>query len=283
MPQKKTTRTALIGMFLSMSAAFLPLASHAESLTVPITFDWNGLALGKGTLQFQKDGTSYQSLLDGQAYGLGNLFVSLTTQTESKGSVRGNDLHTLSYDSGYKLKNTNKEIHVRWDASGNVTEERIVPETDKIKRQEVPMAEKKGALDPVSAYWQLREWLAPGGALSKPGSEASIKLWDGKRLFDLQAANLRTVPWTEGHSKMAATKLRMRRTRIRGFTPEEQASMKAASSSEFYLYFCAEESAMCHDREPLGMDMPVMLGTLRAQRVPPVAAPVMPVKTGPAT
>jgi hypothetical protein len=271
---QKTIGAALMAAILSVSQI-----ASAQTITTPFTFNWNGIPLGQATLNYEIGGDSYNTSLDGVANGFSKIFVRLTTYTASQGLIRGTTLQPTAYDSDYQLKNKSKSIHLRWDGKGKLTRDDISPITDRQKRPEVSSTQKQGAMDPLSAFWQLHAWLAPGGKLATPGSSADIKIWDGKRLFDLKVSAMRTVVWQEGKKRMNASRLRLRREGLAGFTPDEQASLEATQGKEFYLYFCAEDSQNCTAREPLGMEMPVLLGMLRATKKSAIEAPVSPVES----
>ena len=275
-----TVQKTISGMIM-LAAALSAAPAMAETITTPFVFDWNGIPLGNATLNYENNGNSYNASLDGTANGFSKIFVKMTTQTTSSGALNGTTVTPKRYDSAYQLKNKNKEVHLQWDGKSKLTRDEIIPATDREKRPEVSSARKTGTMDALSAFWQMQNWLAPGSKLANAGATQDIKIWDGKRLFDLNVTNLRTVPWQEGTKKMNATKLRFRRTGLAGFTPEEQQSLEASQGKEFYLYFCAEDSLNCSAREPLGMEMPVLLGTLRASKLSATAAPVGAVQSTP--
>ncbi len=248
----------------------------AENLRVPFTFDWNGIPLGKASMTYSDTDATYEAALDGRSNGFGNIFHELKTTTSASGLLKDEALAVRVYDTKYQLGSKRKELHLRWNDAGKLTEERLLPpRKEQETRPLVAEAQKTGAIDPLSGFWSLRQW----AGVAKPGAMRSLKVWDGKRLYELKASYDHRVTWRLSGQPIPAHLIRVRRTGLAGFKPEEQQALEAGKEPELLFYFAAGETGPVKDLEPVGMEISVLLGTIHAVRTLPMAAPVAPVES----
>ncbi len=258
-----------------LAALFLAGAAQAEEVNVPFTFDWNGFPLGKAHMTYSDTDATYEARLEGKSNGFGTIFSPLTTTTTAQGRLTGGLLHPGAYDTTYQLRVKRKEVHLRWNAAGVMTEDRVVPAMDADKRPAVSAAQKAGAVDPLSGFWMLRQWAGSASA----GATKDIKVWDGRRLFTLKATHETHVTWRLSGPPIPAHLVRVRRIGLAGFKPEEQAALEAGREPELLFYFAAGNTGPVKDLEPVGMEISAVLGTIHAVRSLPMAAPVAPVQS----
>lgn len=263
---------ALLAAFLLCTAS----AARAENTRIPFQFDWNGIPLGKASMTYTDTDATYDAVLDGHTNGFGNIFHELTTNTSASGHLQNGGLATRSYDTVYQLRVKRKELHLRWNDAGALTEERLVPpKAQQDARPDVSAAQKVGSIDPLTGFWSLRQW----AGTAKPGATRSLRVWDGKRLYDLSATYDHQVTWRLSGQPIPAHLIRVKRTGLAGFKPEEQAALEAGKEPELLFYFAAGDTGSVKNMEPVGMEISVLLGTIHAVRTLPVAAPVAPVQS----
>jgi hypothetical protein len=206
------------------------LAKDAEKLdyTDKLYFTWAGISLGELTLTMQQEGKHYKMQTEGKTGGIVRLFSRHSSVTKVEGNFSEPDVyHPLSYRSDYIDNGDKRLIAIEYDEKGLPLKETIVPPREE-SRPLVLEEEKKGSVDILTGFFQMRDRLQ--WALQKQKKDFSVTVYDGKRLFRVDAIIEKPAAIVTLHDyddkELPAIKLVLKRHPLAGYKEKELRKMK---------------------------------------------------------
>lgn len=137
---------------------------------------------------------------------LGDSFVRMRA-TSAAGTPAG----PRQFAGEYSKRDRDRETSLRWDEKGRIVEA-VEARNGRKKPSEVPEAERKGAIDPLTAVLRLRDWLAAGAVV---GAELRLPVTDGRKRVDMVAVRRPDVTGDAGTTHS----LEVRLLPVFGFEP----------------------------------------------------------------
>ncbi len=178
--------TLLISGLIALTFAASPLwADPDEPLSLRYGVYWMGFQIATLDLDHRVESTRYRSELLVRTVGLVEKLARYRSKTLAIGQLGADETMTpLTFSSEYSSRKKDRTSIVRFDRdSGDVVDLEITkrgkPDTSK-----VPEALRKNVIDPLTAFFELRDYVATADATA-PFSAA---IFDGRRRYDLEAA-----------------------------------------------------------------------------------------------
>ncbi len=108
-------------------------------------------------------------------------------RVEMRGVVRvaGEPLPLL-YEGRERKPDRERYITMRFDAAGRLTAFRYL-NNGRERPGEVPEALRRGAVDPLTAFLRLQQWVRRG---PEAGARLTVPVWDGRKRLDIEAVYL---------------------------------------------------------------------------------------------
>jgi hypothetical protein len=92
-----------------------------------------------------------------------------------------------SFTARYEKPDRTRDVAVAWDGVGQVTRA-VEIRRGRERPSEVPVDERAGTIDPLTALLRLRHWLADPATTA--GASIALPVFDGRKRFDLEARRL---------------------------------------------------------------------------------------------
>lgn len=177
---------AVVLLALAVPAASPALAGAAGPLDLRYRLSWAGLPIAEIRLQHRLNDRRYRSEIEVETIGLLDQLLGYRAQARATGDHQEADLVPRKYQNAYQSHRKSRRVLIRFDpATGDVVELEITKRGEP-DRSKVPESLQKGVVDPLTAFFELRQQaaaaMAGGGAL---GFAAAV--FDGRRRYDLDA------------------------------------------------------------------------------------------------
>jgi Protein of unknown function (DUF3108) len=177
--------TLLLSGLIALTITALPLrAEQDEPLSLRYGVYWAGFQIATLALDHHVDSSHYRSELLVRTVGLVEKLARYRSKTLAIGQLGADETMTpMTFSSEYSSRKKDRRSVVRFDReSGDVVDLKITkrgkPDTSK-----VPEALRKSVTDPLTAFFQIRDYVAAPDA-SEPFTAA---IFDGRRRYDLEA------------------------------------------------------------------------------------------------
>lgn len=220
---------------MPLSCIFFTFSASADDLVYEghYAFSWSGLRLGKLHLQMQQNDGDYSVLSHVKTAGLLALFSKHKSTTKVEGKIEGNGFYPIHYRSDYRSRDIDKSIELKYDESGKVTKEEVLPWRG--ARPDVPEELKTGSADSLTAIFAMRKKIRQ--ALESGETEITVPVFDGIRRFDLRARVIDTNKSLHLNDKQFNTvKLGLKRIPLGGFKDKELKKMAEGEPElEFFI------------------------------------------------
>lgn len=244
---------------LLISLLLFPLAVLAgESLdyTDTLHFTWARIPLGKLTLNMKQEGAHYSMRADAKTQGIALLFNRHISTTTVEGLITKEFRYLPQhFRSDYHDNDEKKLIAVEYDAQGMPIKETIEPPREEI-RPLVPQEMKQKSVDILTGFFVMRQKLKQ--ALESNQSHFSVTIYDGKRLFHVDAAIEAPAAVVHFHgTSRSAIKLVLQRVALAGYKEKELKKLKK-HNPPVALYVEPERLV------PFGLSLKVYGGKLEA-------------------
>jgi hypothetical protein len=180
------TTSFLIGGLIALTLAAGPLrADPDEPLSLRYGVYWAGFQIATLTLEHRVDSTQYHSELLVKTVGLIEKLAHYRSKTLAAGRLESDEsLTPISFSSEYSSRKKDRRSVVRFDRdSGDVVDLEITKRGEP-DRSKVPEALRKNVTDPLTAFFQLRDYVATADT-HDPFTAA---VFDGRRRYDVKAA-----------------------------------------------------------------------------------------------
>lgn len=205
-----------------------PLSAFAakESLdyTDTLHFTWAGIPLGELTITMKQKDNNYSMRAEGKTGGIVRLFNQHQSVTMVSGKIVKLAYIPKAYKSDYTDDDEKKLIALEYDKTGLPVKETIIPPREEI-RPLVAEASKRGAVDILTGFFVMRDHVKKALATGK--KEFAVKIYDGKRLFRVDAKlDKPRVNVTVRGVTRPAVKLLLHRVPLEGYKEKELKKLK---------------------------------------------------------
>jgi hypothetical protein len=180
----RATRLLISGLIaLTLTAGPLQ-AEDDEPLSLRYGVYWAGFQIATLALDHRVGASHYRSELLVKTVGLVEKLAHYRSKTLAIGRLGADEsLAPISFSSEDSSRKKDRRSIVRFDrASGDVVDLKIT-KRGKPDRSKVPEALRKNVIDPLTAFFQLRDYVAAPGA----GAPFTAAIFDGRRRYDLEA------------------------------------------------------------------------------------------------
>jgi hypothetical protein len=164
------------------------LPAAAEPVTLRYTATWAGLPAAEIHLRLDEEKADFRSQIDIKTEGMPRWFTKFRARAISEGAVAGNGFAApRRYDAYYDLRSRKDKrisMHFVPDGGSYVAERGAEDPTEK---PQLPVADRTGVVDPLTALNRMREAIRTG--LAQRGG-FTIPVYDGKRRFDVEQRSL---------------------------------------------------------------------------------------------
>ncbi|MFW5680537.1 MAG: DUF3108 domain-containing protein [Pseudomonadota bacterium] len=177
-------RTIAFAALAALASLGLPgTAAALDRMELDIELRVLGMQIGDVTLTSDLAEAAITSRMDVATRGMVERLTGFRSEIEAAGRFgAGGDVRPVRFASFYETKRETREVDVRYGDDGTVeglaTFKRGVP-TD----VDVPEHLRHGTLDPLSALFTIRSWLAE--VRDAGPAERRLELFDGRRRYDL--------------------------------------------------------------------------------------------------
>jgi hypothetical protein len=193
-------------------------AASAQALRIDYSVRLMGLSIGSARLDAELDGERYEITFSGRARGVARLFTDGKITARSDGRA-GEMLRPAEYMQRWTEDGDTETIRMRF-AGARVGDVSVDPPPRRPERYiPVKAAHKANVLDPASAMI----WPA-AGRLSPEACNRTLRLFDGRRRFDLELSFRRSVamPARDGVYSGPAVVCGIRYRPISGHRPDKR-------------------------------------------------------------
>jgi Protein of unknown function (DUF3108) len=192
--------TLLISGLIALTLAAGPLrAQQDEPLSLRYGVYWAGFEIATLALDHHVESSHYRSELLIKTVGLVEKLARYRSKSLAIGQLGADETMTpITFSSEYSSRKKDRRSVVRFDRdSGDVVDLEITkrgkPDTSK-----VPEALQKNVTDPLTAFFQIRDYVATPDA-TEPFTAA---IFDGRRRYDLEAeVTGRGRAWVAGRQR----------------------------------------------------------------------------------
>lgn len=247
----------------SSAIAPQPISGTPEALepmrfTGYFVFDWSGMPLGDIVLDAQEEAGAYHMQSKVHTQGLARLFTRHKSITQVNGEHKS-QYRPVHYESDYKIGSKQKYIRLEFNADGSIREEESNPPPNPGAREEVPVEEKTGALDPLSLLMGVRENLWK--TMREGGRRFSLRMYDGKRLTQVGVNILGDAMIKLGEESVHTIRVALSRTPLYGYKEKEVREI-VDGDPPLIIYFSQDARMM-----PVALELEIYYGTLSGQFV----------------
>ncbi len=178
--------TLLIGGLIAFTLAALPLrAEQDEPLSLRYGVYWAGIEIATLALHHEVGPGGYRSELVIQTVGLVEKLARYRGISLAVGQLGADDTLTpLTFRSEYSSHKKDRRSIVRFDPESGDVVDLDITKRGKPDSSKVPEALRRNVVDPLTAFFQVRDYVA-AGATDQPFTAA---VFDGRRRYDLEAA-----------------------------------------------------------------------------------------------
>ncbi len=180
----RTTSFLISGLIALALTAGALRAEPDEPLSLRYGVYWAGFQIATLALDHRVDSSQYRSELLVKTVGLVEKLAHYRSKTLAVGRLEPDEsLAPITFSSEYSSHKKDRRAVVRFDReSGDVVDLKIT-KRGKPDSSKVPVALRKNVTDPLTAFFQLRDFVATAGA-HEPYTAA---VFDGRRRYDLAA------------------------------------------------------------------------------------------------
>ncbi len=200
-------------------------AAATDRYEVEMEMRFLGMNVGSVKLTSDVNAATIDSRMDVATAGMVRSLTGFRSEITGAGRLDGNgDVRPERFASFYETRRETREVDVRYGDGGRVT--RVAT----FKRGEptpvdVPEAMQHGTIDPLSAFFTIRNWLAE---VREDGSgRRTLELFDGRRRYDLHIDYLARRAATFGGGT-PVLELRLQLEPIAGFNEPTNPNQRAA-------------------------------------------------------
>ncbi|MDB2415273.1 DUF3108 domain-containing protein [Rickettsiales bacterium] len=168
-----------------------------------------------------------------ESYGLVKTLSKYESSTKSSYIKKDNRFLPAHFQTIFKQRHGSRSIDIKYNDSGNIKDEAVIPPDNRLKRPAVEDAKKKNAVDPLTAILVARQKIKNG--LKNGNDKFSINMYDGRRLSELDFTIYGKQQKTIKNRQYDVIKIDFKRLPIEGYTDNE---LKRFKSEEpvFTLY-----------------------------------------------
>lgn len=180
----RATRLLISGLIGLTLVAVSPRAGQEQALNLSYAVYWGGVQIATLALHYQVDSSHYRSEVDLKTVGLLEHLAHYRSTVLATGRLDANEsLTPVTFRSTSRAGDKDRRSVIRFDPqSGDVVDLELT-KRGKPRTSDVPAALQTGVIDPLSAFFQLRDYVATA-ATGKPFTAA---VFDGRRRFHLAA------------------------------------------------------------------------------------------------
>ena len=180
----RATSLLILGL-VALTLTTGPLrATQDEPLSLRYGLYWAGFQIATLTLRHQVGSDGYRSQLDVQTVGLIERLVHYRSMAQAIGRLDpGEGLTPVTYRSQYQTNKKDRRSIVQFDPQSGDVVDLENTKRGKSEGNQVPEALESGVIDPLTAFFQLRDYVATAGA----GAPFTAAVFDGRRRLDLKA------------------------------------------------------------------------------------------------
>ena len=175
----------LISCLIALTLSVAPLrATQDEPLSLRYGLYWAGLQIATLALNHQVGADGYHSEANIQTVGLLEHLVHYRSSARAVGRLDPNDgLTPVTFRSEYRSQNKDRRSIVQFDPESGDVVDLVNTKRGKPDGNKVPNALQSGVIDPLTAFFQLRDYVAS----ARSGAPFTAAIFDGRRRFNLQA------------------------------------------------------------------------------------------------
>lgn len=163
-----------------MAALLLAAASGDERLRYGIEI--GGVEAGRVGVEAKEAGAMRELAVDWRIDGMLGLLGRSGGSMEGQSRSEKDGALPVRFESRSKKSEREREAVLVYDAAGEI-DELDLTRNGKARRSEVPKDLRQGTVDTLTAFWQLRDWLA--GRPEAGGEGKAIAVFDGRLRYDL--------------------------------------------------------------------------------------------------
>jgi hypothetical protein len=209
----------LISGLIALTLTAGPLgAGQDEPLSLRYGVYWAGFQIATLTLDHRVDSSHYRSELLVKSVGLVEKLAHYRSKTFAVGQLGADDsLTPITFSTQYSTRKKDRRSVVRFDRESGDVVDLEMTKRGKPDTSDVPGALRKDVIDPLSAFFQLRDYVATAGATA-PFAAA---VFDGRRRYDVEAqvtGHDRT--WVAGRER-SVVRVRLKLTLLAGADLDE--------------------------------------------------------------
>ena len=177
------------GAALALTLGSVPAAAaEAQSVRASYEVYFGGFHVLNAEAQMENGGEVYSITAEAETQGMLGWFFSWKGETESRGLVAGNRIIPQRHDNFGTSDRGDREVKLRYDTAGDITEALVQPEQDLEDHHPLPAYAGEGTLDPLSVVAGLATLLQQGGPC-----DGSFAVFDGRRRYDLTVTDAGTA------------------------------------------------------------------------------------------
>jgi hypothetical protein len=168
-----------------MAAAAWQADARADSkLEASYAITFARIPVGDATLSADLKESGYTIAMTGRAGGVARMVVNGEASLSARGILKDGRPEPRSFTSRITSEGESQDATTAFE-EGNVTEVAVTPPTDN-RGLEVPEADRRGVLDPLSAMLVAVD--AASGDLSQDACRRTLPIFDGRQRYDLKLA-----------------------------------------------------------------------------------------------
>lgn len=237
-------------IFLMLALATPAMAAPTLPENLYYHISWNGLSLGRIRVSATETKESYHMVVDTKSRGVASMFAPFKTVAQVRGIKRGTQYIPSYYETRSEKSDegNGRSGHIRYDATGKITERVLSHPDDPAWRPVVPIDKASAATDPITCFIAMRPLLIQNKAQGV--RETILRSYDNKRLANLRATILDNNPYKD----TIAT--RITREPLDGYTPKEVKKYRKGDPT-LTVWFSEDRHVM-----PTRLELELMLGTI---------------------
>ena len=199
---------ALLGVGLS------PAGADAAAGRMRLSYDiyFGGLILGDVTVTASWSETDYQVRADGHSRGLVDLLAGFVSEAVSEGRFGADGARPLRHRARNRFLGEDRLVALDYGPGGDIAAE-VAPTAEQDEREAVPVADRRDTVDPLSAGLLAWRTVLQGGTC-----HADLRVFDGRRRYDLRFVEKGTARWQEGEADRPALLCELDIERLAGFS-----------------------------------------------------------------
>lgn len=240
----------------ALAGLALPLPALAQSLPrrTDLRYDITayGLTVGDLQLAFTPSGDEVSGVIAVRAAGLAALFGGSFNSFATHARPRDGRWLPATFTSVQEKSDRQRHIDIAYGPSGAITSFRYLNNGRETK-SDVPAAEQRGTVDPVTAFLRLRAWVV--ARRTQPGLVApTLPVFDGRKRYDINASSAGHGSTGVAGQEMPAEIVKLVFVARFGFEPGDALMTFPGEEPVQYanVYFAADEEAMPLRLETVG-------------------------------